>query len=63
VETYNILHLTDLHSTNRSARNRDQATILKAFLENIEYITLKGLKLDLIVFNGDIVNDADEDGI
>lgn len=63
VEVYNILHLTDLHYTNRTSRNRDQAAVLTALFEDIEHITLTGLKPDVIVFNGDLVNDADEDGI
>ena len=60
---YNVLHLTDLHYTNRTARNREQNTVIRALLEDIEDITLFGLKPDVIVFNGDLVNDADEKGI
>jgi predicted MPP superfamily phosphohydrolase len=59
----NILHITDLHYTKRSARNRDQDIIISALLDDVEHLTLSGLKPDLIIFSGDLVNDADEDEI
>lgn len=62
-DVYNILHITDLHYTNRTTRNREQSTIIKALLDDIEHITLLGLKPDVIVFNGDLVNEADEKAI
>lgn len=63
VDAYNILHLTDLHLTNRSAHDKEQAIVLKALFEDIEQMTVAGMKPDLVIWTGDLANDADEDSI
>ncbi|PTQ63728.1 calcineurin-like phosphoesterase family protein [Sphingomonas sp. PP-CE-3G-477] len=60
---YNILHITDLHFTHRGDAGREQKEVIKALLADIENLISGGLKPDLIIFNGDAVQNADEKGV
>jgi len=62
-ELVNILHVSDLHLTRRSAHAKDQDVVLKALFDDIEVMIVDGMKPDLIVFGGDLANDADEESI
>lgn len=59
-ETLTVLHLTDLHLTNRLSHDKEQEIVIAALLADIEQLTLSGIKPDIVVFTGDLVNDADE---
>lgn len=61
--TYNILHITDLHFTKKSTAGREQQDVIKALLNEAENLIAEGLKPDLIIFNGDAVQNADEQAI
>jgi predicted phosphodiesterase len=63
VETFTVLQLTDLHLTNRKSHDKEQEIVISALLADIEVMTQAGLKPDLVLFTGDLVNDADEKDI
>lgn len=54
----NILHISDLHFTKRQAY--DQEMVLSAFFDDLKKISSGSLRPDLVIFTGDLVNDADE---
>ena len=58
VETFTVLQLTDLHLTNRKSHDKEQEIVISALLADIEIMTQAGLKPDLVLFTGDLVNDA-----
>ncbi len=57
----NILHLTDFHYSKR--KEHDQRIVIDALLADIAKLSDGTLKPDLIVFSGDLVDNADEESI
>ncbi len=58
----NILHLSDLHYSNRlGTYNRCQ--VIQAFLDDVKHFCTSYLTIDLIIVSGDLVYAADEDDV
>lgn len=57
----NVLHLSDLHLASKKLNEQDD--LLRAFFNDIEWISRTHLKPDFIAFSGDLAADADEPGV
>lgn len=58
----NILHLSDLHYSGKNDRH-NQKVVLNALKEDLKKVCDGAQKPDFVVFSGDLVKVADEDGV